>query len=855
MMRSNITVFSKSETVPKKNRLPSVPPSAELIRNTFSMQALATSRSDHTFATHRTRTLLAGCLVHIALLGAALMSPVSARGDELDSSVGKENFDPSSSGAYLDGITLDVKKSEAAESEIHKRAVKSRSYVEEIVVTANRRVERIQDIASGIQVMDGEDLEQSNAAGFSDYLFKVPGVDIVDAGVPKQIAIRGISNLASRVTQNNSSASPVGLYLNDSAIQGNGIMPDLSLYDLQRVEVLKGPQGTFYGEGAMGGMIRMVLNDANPEEFMFKGDLAMGHTKNGSGNDYVANVAVNVPLSENWATRIVASERVNQGYIDFPGRGTKGEDDASSRSYRIHLNGSLFDTLKVSAFMLNQHQQLDQFPQAQPDEEGEFQNRNLEPQYQDIKFSLSSVALSYAADFAEISSTTSQFKNDTDLLLRLTLLSSTLDSRISGTPLLSSLLPPLISGTQDLGVLREEWSASNSEQVGWSQEFRAVSTSDGWFNWVAGLYYRDRENNLKGLADSDATHDLPPPLGPGTLFLDIAETFEQWSAFGELGFQLTDGLELKVGTRGYTEDVESDVRAELRGPLYLVALPSGERSGDIKITTQTVTKMASLSWDFADDKMLFVKYAEGSRSGGTNSNAIIYEMPDSYEPDFLKSVELGLKSQWWDQLLTVNVALFNQEWTDMQVGVTISDATLRGTGGVVTLPANAILNVAEAYSRGAEVELGVNPAPGVSMAISGFYGEGEIKKGDPEAFIPAGVPLPQLPKWSYSASLSYSPSEFQLAQMTPYFGVDTQYTSDRAAYPPGGGIGLPEDSTLKAFSVWNAMLGLNGENWSFSLGVKNLTDERYAVGIQQFEEATQTIARPRSFLFKVAYQM
>lgn len=750
-------------------------------------------------------------------------------------------------------------------------AKKSARAIEEIIVTANRRAEDIQDVASGIQVMGGDDLEQANASSFADYLFKVPGVDIVDSGVPKQIAIRGISNLASRATQNNSSASPVGLYVNDAAIQGNGVMPDLSLYDLQRVEVLKGPQGTFYGEGAMGGMIRMVLNEAAPDEFMMKAEVGAGNTHNGSGMDRFINFAVNLPLGETWATRFVISDRVNQGYIDFVNRGTKGEDDQSSRSYRVHLDGSLFESIDVSAYTLLQKQSLEQFPQSQTEEAGELRNNKLEPQFQDIEFSLSSLMLSFDTTYANLSSTTSRFSNDSDLLLRLPLLSNVIESRVGGSPLhpllmLLDIETPIgdlldlgndaidLTPLQELGILKQEWSESRNEQKGWSQEIRAVSTPGGSFEWIAGAYYRERESALNGKSESDITEGIPAPAGPGIIVLDILETFEQKSLYGELTFPLPFDLELKTGYRWYKEDVVTNGTAFLRGPLFPFFLPDGRRDGKLQVSNSNQTFMGSLSWSFHEDMMAFVKYAEGTRSGGTNSNAIIYEMPESYNPDFLTSIELGLKTEWWDRRITANVSLYDQDWTDMQIAKTIPDAELKGTGGLVTLPAQAILNVSEAYSRGAELELGFHPLPNLSFSANLFFGEGEIVKGDPDALIPDGVRLPQLPARSYSLSMFYRPTNFTLAEMTPFLQLDTQYTSERSAFPPGDNLGLPEDSSLEEFNVWNVVAGLNGENWNISLGVKNLTDERYAVGIQQFEGETKTIARPRSYIAKIGYQ-
>lgn len=723
----------------------------------------------------------------------------------------------------------------------------SQSQIEEVIVTANKRTESIQDIASAVQVLGGMNLEDSNAASFNDYLYKLPGVNIVDSGLPKQIAIRGIANLAQRVTQINSTASPVGLYVNETAIQGNGVLPDLGLYDLQRIEVLKGPQGTFYGEGAMGGMLRMVLNDAAPGEFSIKGDVGYGETDHASGSDSFANIAINIPLGGTWATRVIASTRVDSGYINFPGRGTKGEDELESDSYRIHLNGSLFEKLDVAAFHLHQSQSRGQFSFANPNESGDMLTyTKTEDQFQETEFSLSSISLSYDAGFASITGTYSHYENENDVLLRAVFVSNIIKLR-------TSEIEDLIGINPYIELEEEEWNESSTFQDGSSFEVRAVSNGEGAINWIVGAYQREKEAHVISLAQSSLTKDIPPPLGPGTLYLDVLTPSKQSSIYGEVSLRALDGLEFKVGYRSYEEEIKAIGYAEFRGPLLPLFPPDGKVNGLQVSESNDETVMGSVSWYMLEDAMVYLRYAEGTRSGGINNNGVYAEVPEYFEPDYLTNMEIGFKSEWLDRRLVSNLVVYDQKWDDMQIGTT-RPAVIKGTAGAVSMATNLILNIGEGYSRGAEADVAYRWDSGWTLSAVVSYSDGVIEKGDPDGLVPDGTPLPQLAPWSYSVSLSYRMLDPLFWGLSPHGSLDVQYTDKRSAFPPGQDAGLPEDSDLEEFTVWNANFGLRGENWSVGVVLKNILDERYAVGLQPLEATIKTVARPRSYAVKLSYE-
>ena len=202
--------------------------------------------------------------------------------------------------------------------------------LEEIVVTAERRTQNEQDVATALQAFTGQGLERRGADGFEDYVLSVPGLSFRDQGAgATRIAIRGISNVSASDFAVTTPVSTVGLYLNDVPIQGTSQLPDLNLYDLEQIEVLKGPQGTLYGEGAMGGAIRMTLARPDPTEFSARGEVIGSFTDDGGFNNAGRGV-VNIPIAEgSTALRIVGTYRDHDGFVDNIAR---DEEDANSSS-------------------------------------------------------------------------------------------------------------------------------------------------------------------------------------------------------------------------------------------------------------------------------------------------------------------------------------------------------------------------------------------------------------------------------------------------------------------------------------------------------------------------------------------
>jgi iron complex outermembrane receptor protein len=722
---------------------------------------------------------------------------------------------------------------------------KSVRIIEEVVVTANRREQTLQEVAGGISVLDGNAMARNGIGNMEEYAFSIPGVDMSDTGQEKKIAIRGVSNTASSPT-GVGSASPVGLYLNDTPIQGNGNLPDLSLYDLARIEVLKGPQGTLYGEGAMGGTLRMVTNKADPESFYGKAELAVGET-HGGGINHFQNAMINLPISDEWALRLVGTQRADSGYVSFPNRDTENENKAETFSLRAHLDGQVGERLTIGIMTLHQKQELYQFPNAQPDYE-DLQNIDTEDQYAFNKFKLISANITMDLDLAEFTSSTSYFNSERSAQQRFIFIG----------PLTNAFLQP-ITGTDPtaLGVEADnEWIETSSDQNAFAQEFRLVSNSDGWFNWVAGLFYRQRNNDFFFHIDNDLEGPLPdaPPTGPGIVLIKGLENFKQVALFGEVTLDLSDTVEMVVGLRAFRENVELEGSGFLGGPFYPLGVAacncvSATSYGNAKISTKDVVPKVSLSWAPYDQVNAYFSAANGVRSGGTNNNSFISTIPAFYQPDSLWSYEIGVKTSWYDGLLTANLAAFYMDWRDLQLQ-TVAAAELGDEGSGVEANLVLILNVGKSYSRGLEFEVGVSPLEGLNIAASVYAADSEITEGDDAGVVSTPAPLPQASDLSWNISVDYRLSQLELGAFTPFIHLDGQATGYRTLVPENNGL----NPAMDGFRLWNLLIGLESERWSFTVGVKNITDERPQLGSNILEPDTRTIGRPRTITGKLSFE-
>lgn len=674
----------------------------------------------------------------------------------------------------------------------------STAVIEEVVVTAAYREQGAQDVGAGIQVYSGEELERLGLVGFEDYILTVPGVSFRDQGSGnKRIGIRGISNVSANDFGAPTSTNTVGLYLNDVPIQGVNTLPDLALFDLDRVEVLKGPQGTLYGDGAMGGSIKMVLNSPDLEEFNGKVALTASHTKNGSVN-FNANAAVNLPLVEKrLAARIVAGARKDEGFIDNIATGDSDINDSDAYSLRTTLLAKINDNLSAEILLMRDVSDVDEHTQVDSTLE-DLEFNGLEDRFTNYEVNLFGLTLKYNLGFAEFTSVTSYYERNRDQVDRS-------EFGLTAVPLPRA---PYTFVEENESIV---------------EELRLVSAGDNRFDWVIGGIYRDRERFSDFALTVDELDVLLLPVGPvpfaasqsglfsGTEYQsqDIYEKYEQVAVYGEVNYEITKALEATVGLRWYNDDNSMSLM-QVPGSLFVFdpLLVETSDSG--------VLFKFGLSYHLSEDHLLYGSASEGYRTSAPNSNADLIG-PEFAQPGSLWNYEIGAKTKWADGRVRLNAAFYYIDWSDFQ-------ALIEEFSPLFGFNLGFIDNGGDAEVYGFEVDLAAALTDDFIFGATAGYVDSEVDK--PRGGFIGGQRLPNSPEWTASAY-----GEFRMpisSGLAAYLRMDINYVDEQAtlAYTDSQPTGV----TVDAYTVGNMRFGLDGDVWGIDLFIDNIWDERAELG-------------------------
>jgi outer membrane receptor protein involved in Fe transport len=727
-------------------------------------------------------------------------------------------------------LSIFIGHSAVSQEAIRPAAGPSASVIEEVVVTANRREQLASDVAGGIQVFRGDELDRLGADGFEDYLLSVPGVSFRDQGAgARRISLRGISNFAGSDNGITAPASTVGLYLNDISIVDTSNLPDIALYDLQRIEVLKGPQGTLYGEGAMGGAIKMVLSEPIMDAFEAQSDATLSGTEDG-GFNYRLRGAVNIPLlTDRLALRVAGTYQDEDGFIDNVANGEEDHNNAKSYSVRAYLFGRLTDKLTAEVLALHNAQDQDQFDQMDPSL-GDLKISSVEPLFNEVNNDLFGLTLKYDLGFATLTSISSYYSANREQLIRVPVLATP----VFGT--FGSVTQDPLAFDMDLDTV--------------SQEFRAVSQGDNRLDWVIGGFFREKEQRGIGhlfIAPSDlpsvnaglAAAMLPtlPESGEhagDVFFNDTIDTYKQFAAYGEINFEIIDNLELTAGFRWFDEEVLIDNTF-----IGFSILAGASATDSTKFSDSDVVPKVGLAYHVTEDHTVYAQAAKGFRSGIININRSLGVGGVAAKSDNLWNYELGAKTRWADGRLVLNGSLFYVDWTDVQtIQTEISP--------ISNTPIGFFGNSGDAEIVGLEIELAAAPVDNAVLGITFGYMDSEMTKAVPDAI--EGVILPNVPEITASAFGEYRFSLWEAQD--GYARLDVQYVDEQATRP----ITTSNDgSFVDPYTLGNFRVGFERQRWGMALFVNNLWDERAELGRGVtgagpiFNLERFTVARPRTF--------
>ena len=700
-----------------------------------------------------------------------------------------------------------VKKEEKAKGEEEKEVFR----LEEVVVTAEKREQNVLEVPLSISAFDGTYLEARGISTLRDLLDQVPGVSLGGTGrdTHEMVYMRG-SGVSSQMGD-----STVGHYLDDSAFSFPNfqLAPPLKLlYDIERAEVLRGPQGTTYGQGSMGGTIKLITRQPDLQSFGGKAQVAYADTDGAASTYYRYDAVLNTPIvKDRFGVRLIL------GYEHRPGFGEvrdhpemEDPNKLDTTSLRIKALWQATDNLSItlSHWLLDFKRDFDDlyYPPEPGSDVVQFLTLNGAAPNNDRQYEASSLNIEWDLPFGQLVSTTGYFESE------------------AGYDDLRSKLHVL----RDMTV------------TGLTQEVRLLSGTDSALRWLAGVYYQD----IEGTDDLDFVYY--PALTVGYFSRSIVYT-QAYAVFGNVSYAFLDGkLVPTVGFRYFEDQRDNDLTidrwvmvpdSDPAEHVWTEAIPSSYSE-----TFDAFTPRFTLAYFPTDDSQIYINAAKGFRSGfmqDENSQIAMrqhmgIENPQ-VQPDELWSYELGTNWQFLDGGLIAQAAAFTSRWKDIQwLFYVLDDA------GVYA--AKAFTNLGEVEIYGVEWDFQWRPTADLRIGVNGAWTGGEWgpqpSLDNTLQFKQEGDDLNDVAEWTHSVNVFYrtpvGSSGLMLAAYGNYvFRSETRYfLNDTEAEAP-----------FEDLSLW---VGVEKDNWALRLYANNVLDEvdNYGAGSSAGIQAFNSGARP-----------
>ncbi len=725
---------------------------------------------------------------------------------------------------------------------------------EDVIVTATKRESSIQEVPFSVNAQTQEDIQRTGSGNLEDLSRNVAGMAIQNLGPGQsQVALRGVS--AGQIVRDQPGVKEqVGVYLDDTVISLSLFTPDLDLFDLNRVETLRGPQGTLFGSGSVGGTVRYITNQPEIGNLggMIEGNL---NTVTDGGEGGHLKGVVNMPLGEAAALRVVGYHTEYAGFIDALREGGGVSEDVNEGTRtggRIALRVEPTPNIAITPRLAYQMIETDGFNRQ------EAYNVLANP----FTTTRPAIVFDERQQFLLLDE---EFRDETligDLTVELDLGATSLTSitsYISRNILVSrdaSALSGSVSvdlGFPDEAVLLPSNLRDNTNLNQFSQEVRLASQSEGPFRWLVGAFYTD--------IDREYAQRLPTPeydfytdltLGAGTAAAvangygpdspynaDLPYDIQQWAIFGEVDYDVTDRLTLTAGGRYYDFEEERRFRS---GGLF----SNGDDRTDATQSNGFTPRFIA-SYEASEGVRLNLQASQGFRLGGVNDplnlplctpqDEAIFGGFQSYEDETSWNYEAGAKVTRAN--LFFNAAAFYNEITDLQVTLDAGSCSSRIS-----------FNVPEAHAAGIEMELGWEPLPGLELSFAGSWVEAEFDStvrdgmGNVIGGIESGNRLPSVPEYQAAATAAYYfPVSFVGGGAEAFVAASVQHVGSRYTQPSdqvdnprafvsglpfGGATGAEAtvlDLELDAYTILNLSAGLEHEDWALILYVNNVTDE------------------------------
>lgn len=686
--------------------------------------------------------------------------------------------------------------------------------LEEVIVTARKVEEDIQKTPVSVTALTGRTLDQLSVTNLAQIDHLAPNLQVSPGysggGTGANFYIRGVGQTDFIAT----SDPGVSLYL-DGVYLGRTIGAALDTADIERVEVLKGPQGTLFGKNTIGGAINVISRRPDAAG----GSYVEGTIGNHSRTD--GRFAANLPLSGELVARIAAVARTNDGYArrELDGVRVGDDDDIGGRVQLLWTPDDSTDVLlSVDGSRRRAHIAAHGATHVVASGGGD---------YFTLLTGLDVLDFPPSSDPRTINTTSVRPNDDLDVLgtsieVNRTFSGALLKS-ITAYRELDSRSAADFDGT--LAIYNDQEVAQDQDQL--SQEFQLSGSSER-LKWLVGAYFL-RENVAETITNRFYAYYAFLPYGEGTTQFNDLET-TNYAAFGQFSYRLTDRFSLTAGARGTYEKKESTLsNADLPTPFVV----HGEESWD------DLSPRLGLEYEATDDVMLYASLTRGFKSGSFNGRPAADTQFTSYEPEEVLAYEVGLKSQWLDDRLRLNAAAFLTEYTDIQLLTVGVDSN-----GDLFFPVD---NAGDADIAGFELELQARPIENLMLHASVGNAEESWQGIAPVAFVTDQTRLPSLSHWNTRVGIRYEQSIGSLGSLT--FGGD--YTDRSSYYQTTINSPLERED---GYALVNAFVSYAsaGGRWELRLWGRNLNDEEYKAWAQDLiaigdSHTSVWFGRPREY--------
>ncbi|PHZ84735.1 TonB-dependent receptor [Paremcibacter congregatus] len=657
---------------------------------------------------------------------------------------------------------------------------------EEIVVTANKREQSLRDVAMSVGVATGRDIANRGVSNLNELSISTPGLEMQELAPGfTRITIRGISPTPG-------TAATSGLYVDETpyVLTTSGqvdVGPDVRMFDIERVEVLRGPQGTLYGEGAMGGLVRVITNKPNLNEF--EGAVQGQYYSYAHGSDgLTADAMVNLPIIENkLAVRATGYYRDDGGYIDDVYRNEPDLNDAKIAEGRISLRYQS-ENLTLDASIKHYDNDLGAIINSS---DRNYETTFFVDTFSKDKYTIYNMTLDYDLGWANVVSSSSYF--DREMAWRSDV------SSVAILNIVNALYGGLTGGEPITGVITEgDWTMS-----AFTEELRLISNQDERLRWTAGLFYKNGQAEI--LTDAETI-----PAVPRTLFNNVVQPeSEQYALFGEMEYDVTDKLHAVAGLRWFREEQRNSKRN--LGDFAPVNIDI-----NIPLTYESVQPRFSLLYDLSEDASVYGTISRGFRAGGVNSNVesvrvVPVELggdPNvsaTFNPESLWNYEIGVKGAWLDNKISANLSGFYMKWSGMQIRQNLLNPAL-----------TYLMNIGSAHSAGVELEFDVRPFTG--FTASGGLQLLDAKVDEGREGFPKGDRLPNSITRKVTLRAEY---EFPVTDLVSAF-IRADYTNTGGSYSR---VPNAEDLYSGGYDVVNMRVGVNVGQWKAELFADNIFDD------------------------------